>query len=149
MRITDTLLSPNGRITRAGFWGAWLAVIFLTLVAGLTLAMLGDYVTQQGGDGLLASLADDLKRPLWIGLLLALPVAWMAFCLVVKRWHDRGRSGWWLLLALVPLIGQVWALVECGFLAGTRGGNKYGPSPLRGRYDHALHFGDEIPEDMA
>lgn len=149
MRITDTLLSPNGRITRLGFWGAWLGVAFIVLVAAFSLAMLADYAGQSIDSRWAAPFGEEVSRPQWIGLLLALPVAWMAFCLLVKRWHDRGRSGWWLLLVLVPVLGQVWALVECGFLAGSRTGNKYGPSPAGGRYDHALHFGDEIPEDMA
>ena len=145
MRITDTLLSPNGRLTRAGFWGAWLGIALVTVMAAFSLAKLADYLTIKGG-GLITG---EIDRPLWIALMLAIPLTWMAFCLLVKRWHDRGRSGWWLILALVPLVGQVWALVECGFLAGTRGGNKYGPSPLRTRYDHALHFGEDITDDMA
>ena len=149
MRVTDTLLSPNGRITRLGFWGAWLALAFITIVAGFGLAMLADYLVEQIDNPTLAPLADPANRSVGIALILAIPLTWMAFCLLVKRWHDRGRSGWWLLFALIPIIGQLWAIIECGFLAGTRGGNKYGPSPLGGRYDHALHFGDEIPEDMA
>lgn len=57
----------------------------------------------------------------------------LAFVLVieittpVKRWHDRGKSGWWILINLVPGIGQLWSLIETGFLPGTRGPNRYGP----------------------
>jgi uncharacterized membrane protein YhaH (DUF805 family) len=149
MRITDILLSPNGRITRLGFWGAWLAVLFIVVVAGFSLMTLAEFSAQKGGFRPPVLGDDAYGRFAWIGLVLAVPVAWMVFCVLVKRWHDRGRSGWWLLVALVPVIGQLWALIECGFLAGSRAGNKYGPSPSRGRYDHALHFGDEIPEDMA
>jgi uncharacterized membrane protein YhaH (DUF805 family) len=32
----------------------------------------------------------------------------------------------------VPIIGPIWALVECGFLRGTEGPNAYGPDPLAG-----------------
>ena len=48
----------------------------------------------------------------------------------VKRWHDRGKSGWWVLIALIPLVGPIWAIIETGFLPGTSGPNEYGPDPL-------------------
>jgi uncharacterized membrane protein YhaH (DUF805 family) len=43
----------------------------------------------------------------------------------VKRLHDRGRSGWFMLIALIPFVG-LWLLVEVGFLAGTPAPNEYG-----------------------
>jgi uncharacterized membrane protein YhaH (DUF805 family) len=43
----------------------------------------------------------------------------------VKRAHDRDRSGWFVLLGLVPLV-NLWVVVELGFLAGTPGANTYG-----------------------
>ncbi|WP_200909146.1 DUF805 domain-containing protein [Aliiroseovarius crassostreae] len=48
-----------------------------------------------------------------------------------RRLHDTSRSGWWLLLGFVPLIGGIILIV---FLAlhGTRGDNRYGPDPLDG-----------------
>ena len=48
----------------------------------------------------------------------------------IKRWHDRDKSGWWMLIALIPVIGWIWVLVELGFLRGTEGPNQYGPDPL-------------------
>ena len=44
----------------------------------------------------------------------------------IKRFHDRDKSGWWMLLLLVPIIGGLWLLIELGFLAGTPGPNRYG-----------------------
>lgn len=45
-----------------------------------------------------------------------------------RRLHDTDRSGWWLLIVLVPLVGGIVLLV---FLctAGAPGANKYGPDP--------------------
>jgi hypothetical protein len=37
---------------------------------------------------------------------------------VVRRFRDRGKSGWWALLYIVPGIGWLWILIECGFLPG-------------------------------
>lgn len=46
----------------------------------------------------------------------------------VRRLHDTGRSGWWLLIALIPLIGAIVLLVF--FVQdGTPGANRFGPSP--------------------
>lgn len=46
----------------------------------------------------------------------------------VRRLHDTDRSGWWLLIALVPLIGGIIRLVFM-VLDGTPGNNRYGPNP--------------------
>ena len=52
----------------------------------------------------------------------------------VKRLHDRGRSGWWMLFfVLVPVVGQIWGLVSLGFMEGAAGANRYGDDPLAGR----------------
>jgi uncharacterized membrane protein YhaH (DUF805 family) len=46
----------------------------------------------------------------------------------VRRLHDTDRSGWWMLIALVPLVGGIVLLVFfC--LEGTRGANKHGADP--------------------
>jgi uncharacterized membrane protein YhaH (DUF805 family) len=50
-------------------------------------------------------------------------------CVKIKRWHDRDKSAIWSLIALAPFIGSMWAFVECGFLEGTRGDNRFGPPP--------------------
>jgi uncharacterized membrane protein YhaH (DUF805 family) len=47
----------------------------------------------------------------------------------IKRWHDRDKSGWWMLITLVPIIGAIWLLIELGFLKGTPGPNQFG-SPV-------------------
>ena len=53
--------------------------------------------------------------------------------LSVKRWHDRNKSGRWVLINLVPVVGWLWHLIECGFLRGTIGPNRFGQDPLRPR----------------
>ena len=51
----------------------------------------------------------------------SLALMWVSFASVVRRFHDRGRSGWWALLYFVPFIGWLWILIECGFLPGKPG----------------------------
>lgn len=44
----------------------------------------------------------------------------------VKRWHNRNKSGWWVLINCVPLIGAIWVFVEAGPLAGDQASNNFG-----------------------
>jgi len=46
----------------------------------------------------------------------------------VRRLHDIDRTGWWLLIALVPLVGAI-VLLVFAVQAGTQGDNQYGPDP--------------------
>ena len=61
-------------------------------------------------------------------------------CVLSKRLHDRGRSGWWAaLVLLVPdnffdgffVLVALWALIDLGAMPGEHGANRYGPNPLR------------------
>ena len=61
--------------------------------------------------------------------ILAIIAIYPSIAVSVKRCHDRDRSGWFLLLGLIPLV-NIWVLVELGFLKGTTGENKYGSDPL-------------------
>ena len=47
----------------------------------------------------------------------------------IKRCHDRNKTGWFLLVGLIPLVG-IWLLIELWFLKGTDGTNQYGRDPL-------------------
>lgn len=52
----------------------------------------------------------------------------------VRRLHDMGRSGWWLLIALIPLVGII-LLIVWFCQPGQDGTNKYGPDVEAGRND--------------
>ena len=56
-------------------------------------------------------------------------IFWPLLALQTKRWHDRGKSGWWTLISLIPIIGAAWQLIELGFLDGTYDDNQFGPVP--------------------
>jgi uncharacterized membrane protein YhaH (DUF805 family) len=53
---------------------------------------------------------------------------YMGLAVNVKRCHDRGHSGWFVLLSLIPLV-NIWYVVEVCFLAGQNGPNRFGPDP--------------------
>ncbi len=63
-------------------------------------------------------------------LILAVLVIWTGLAIEMKRWHDRGKSGLWVLLPLVPIAGPIWAFIELGVCVGTLGPNAYGPAPM-------------------
>ena len=106
--------SLRGRIGRRQFW--WHGVLGL-LMAGLVLMALLEIA------GVAPERAEQLAN---------LVILWPMIAISVKRWHDRDRSGWWVLLVLVPtVIGQLWALIDNGFVAGTKGPNRFGEVPPR------------------
>ena len=121
----ELFLSPHGRTARAPFWIAAAALFLLSAiyeaVAGPTLRLLTFWFVYPA---LLASGA----------------------CVLSKRLHDRGRSGWWAALvllafvmiwpnpraatAVVALPVMIWAVVELAILPGEQGANRFGPSTL-------------------
>ncbi|EDL65650.1 Integral membrane protein [Bacillus sp. SG-1] len=58
------------------------------------------------------------------GLFIILPVV----AVNVRRLHDIGRSGWWMLIGLVPVFGPI-ALFVLAFMDSEEGSNQYGPNP--------------------
>lgn len=62
-----------------------------------------------------------------LGAIYALGVLIPSIAVGARRMHDTGRSGWWLLLGLIPVIGLV--LIIFFVLDSTPGDNQYGPNP--------------------
>ena len=109
------LTSFDGRIGRQSFWMCIIVFIVAGAVAGVLDSVFG--TVSDGGMGV-------------IGIIVSLAMIYPALAVYAKRWHDRGKSGWWTLIGLVPIIGGIWLLVELGFLKGTDGPNHYGPDPV-------------------
>ena len=64
----------------------------------------------------------------WLNLVYSLAVLIPGIAVSVRRLHDTNRSGWWLLIALVPFVGVIILLVFM-FLDSQPGDNQYGPNP--------------------
>ncbi|MFR9126546.1 DUF805 domain-containing protein [Acidaminococcus intestini] len=47
----------------------------------------------------------------------------------VRRAHDLGRSGWYLLWSIVPLV-NIYIAIRISFIEGEKGPNRFGPDPL-------------------
>jgi uncharacterized membrane protein YhaH (DUF805 family) len=66
-----------------------------------------------------------------IGQLFNLAAFLPSIAVAVRRLHDLDRSGWWILLIFLPLIGAV-VLIVWYCTRGTEGPNQFGPDPLTG-----------------
>jgi len=81
-------------------------------------------------------LPDGLASPALLPILAF--IAWLGLVSNIRRYHDRNKSGWWLLFGFIPLIGALWQIIELGFLSGTRGDNDYGPAVGGGSADSEI-----------
>jgi uncharacterized membrane protein YhaH (DUF805 family) len=121
----------------SGMWGFSVAVLSMAIEIFLVQHM-------GGGAGLWLFL---------VALALCLVLGWMVIAVASKRLHDRGKSGWWLLIFVVAPLAldfaaglaassatgslfvylgfflHLWSFVEMGCLAGVSGNNEYGPDP--------------------
>ncbi len=117
----NLLFGYEGRIGRGAWWFARLVVLAI-IVAVLVLA----YVLQDENGNLQSDFASLIVG--FVGLA-ALPIIfWINVVTTIKRYHDRGKVGYWVLLMFVPYIGVLWQFVECGFFAGDDYDNEYGPA---------------------
>ena len=122
----QTFTSFQGRIPRMTFW---LGVLILMIIQWVLFALFGGMamMSMDMNDPAAAEQMMSKMLPLY---LISLVFLWPSLALYAKRWHDRGKSGWWTLILLVPLVGFFWFLIECGFLRGSEGANRFGNDPI-------------------
>ena len=104
----------NGRATRGEYWYFALFNVIISIVLLVIDVVIGTY-SAEAGLGLL-------------GGVYALAVLIPSIAVGVRRLHDTGRSGWWLLIVLIPLIGAIVLLVFT-VQDSKPGENQYGPNP--------------------
>lgn len=114
----DHYVNFEGRASRAAYWWWVLFAFIVNIVASFVDRALGwDYVVQgySTGSGPIATV---------VALALLLP----GLSVAVRRLHDTGRSGWWLLISVIPVIGWIMLLVFM-LQPGTPGPNQFGAPP--------------------
>lgn len=118
LTLKQVLFSFQGRLGRAAYWltllGMWVAIM---VIVGIIMAI-SPSAAENNGEAPAAFIA--------FVLLAIIPVVWISLAIQIKRWHDRNKSGWWIFIQIVPVIGPFWVLIENGFLSGTDGVNDYG-----------------------
>jgi uncharacterized membrane protein YhaH (DUF805 family) len=130
MNYQQLLFSFNGRIRRMHYWLAAIGTsIAISIIITIVMMVFGGGAAAMAQNGSNGGAAGMGIVAVIICLALAVVAAWIGLALQIKRWHDRDKSWVWIFINLIPFIGALWALVECGFLDGTPGPNRFGPSP--------------------
>ena len=112
--LTKKYACFSGRARRQEYW---LFVLF-NFIAAFVVGFIG---------GILAG-ATGVAAFAFPGTIYNLAVLIPGFAVLFRRLHDRGRSGWWWLIAFIPLIGWIVLIVFC-CLDSQPGDNQYGPNP--------------------
>ena len=104
----------SGRSRRMEYWYFVLFNLVVYIVLSLIDGLLGTFNIVQGV-GLLSGIY-------------SLAVLIPTLALWVRRLHDIDRTGWWVLINLIPLVGTI-VLLVFALTPGTPGSNQYGPDP--------------------
>lgn len=104
----------QGRAQRKEYWMFTLFNFLAMVLLGLVGALLGG-----GGEGGLGDVLQGLY-----GIAVLVP----GIAVTVRRLHDIGKSGWWGLVALIPLIGSL-ILIYFAVKDSQPETNEYGPNP--------------------
>ncbi len=100
----------NGRSSRSEYWWWILFIIIATVVVAVVDGIIGTF---------------PILLFLWL-LATFLP----GLAVEIRRLHDLDKSGWWILIGLIPLIGSIIMLIW--FVSrGTEGSNLHGEDPLQ------------------
>ncbi|WP_284650848.1 DUF805 domain-containing protein [Flavobacterium terrisoli] len=112
--VFENYANFNGRARRSEYWYYTLMNLIVAIVA----------IMIDGGLG-----TNFAPLPYgWVYAIYALAVFLPGLAVAVRRLHDVGKSGWFLFIALIPLVGAIW-LIVLFFTEGNRGENQYGSDP--------------------
>ncbi|MBU2949924.1 DUF805 domain-containing protein [Tamlana agarivorans] len=115
LKVLKQYADFKGRARRKEFWMFLLFSFLVSAVASILDNVLGLTFKDYGGNGPILGL---------YSLFVLIP----GLAVTVRRLHDIGKSGWWLFIGLIPLIGAIWLLIlYCK--DSEAGSNKWGPNP--------------------
>tara|TARA_B100000927_G_scaffold279660_1_gene263429 strand:+ start:380 stop:772 length:393 start_codon:yes stop_codon:yes gene_type:complete len=121
--MRDNYINFKGRARRKEYW--MFTLVYVIILMGCTALdnMLGTVFMMDGG-----ALGEISMGYGWAYTICGLVHFLPALSLVVRRLHDVGKSGWFYLIILIPIIGVIWLLVlYC--TEGQKQDNKWGPDP--------------------
>ncbi|TMU50923.1 DUF805 domain-containing protein [Flagellimonas algicola] len=116
LQVIKNYANFKGRARRAEYWMFTLFCLFFSLFA-VALDNVFEIAMANIGFG-----------PLYI--LYVLAVFLPALSATVRRLHDVGKSGWTLLILLIPIVGVLWVFLQL-IKNGIREENQYGPCPKK------------------
>jgi uncharacterized membrane protein YhaH (DUF805 family) len=110
----------SGRARRKEFWMFVLFNVIVSVILGILDAVL--FNTGENSAGVLGSI---------YSLVVLIP----SLAVSVRRLHDIGRTGWWVLVGLIPILGWI-VLIIFYVKEGDPGANEYGPNPKEIGYNY-------------
>lgn len=125
--VRDNFANFNGRARRKEYWMFLLFNLVVSGILSIVDQLFG--MTLESGAGIL-------------GAVYSLAVLIPAIAASIRRLHDVGKSGWFLLLAFVPCVGGIY-LLYLMIQDGEPGVNAYGPNPKD--LDNTNSFGNFPP----
>lgn len=99
------ILTIDGRARRSEFWWFQLGIIVINAVVSLLI----------GQKGL-------------VQYIISIVISLASLTAGIRRLHDTGKSGWWMLLELIPAVGSI-VLIIFWVMDSQPGANQYGPNP--------------------
>lgn len=117
IKVLKNFTDFQGRARRKEYWMFVLLNIVISIILGTIDMLLG--FDMETGYGVLSGL---------YSLFIIIP----SIAVAVRRFHDTGRSGWWLLIGLVPIVGWI-ILIIFLVLDSQKDANKWGENP-KGAY---------------
>jgi nitrate/nitrite transporter NarK len=132
--LMGKLFSFRGRIPRASFWGRMILTGILTLFVYLMTSLIATHGAHlyAPGEGIHHIIESVFVVPnanvyfLTFRIAWLMVVGWVCVALQIKRWHDLGRTGWLVLINLIPVVGSLISLIVLGFFKGISDANKFG-----------------------
>jgi len=131
--VRDNYANFEGRARRKEYWMFFLANLIISAVFGIL--------------GQIASLFTYVSGLVSLALLIP------GIAVTVRRLHDTNKSGWFILVALIPFIGWIYLLYLL-VLEGDKASNQYGPDPkaIENGSNHPFNqsqdpFGSSRPQD--
>jgi uncharacterized membrane protein YhaH (DUF805 family) len=102
-----------GRARRSEYWWFVLFNVIVSIVAAII-------------DGAAGTDLENSSTGV-VGGIVALALILPSLAVTARRLHDTGRSGWWILIGIIPLIGAIILIVFA--CQDSDGVNQYGPNP--------------------
>lgn len=119
LKVLQNYTAFSGRARRSEYW----YFVLFNMIFAIT-AMIIDNVL-----GTTFKMGYGVSLPYgYVYLLYILVVMIPSLAVAVRRLHDVGKSGWFFLIALIPIIGSIWLLVLLA-TDSIQGDNKYGANP--------------------
>ena len=120
LKVLRNYLTFSGRARRREYW----MFVLISMLIGVALTLV-----ETGGK------IPDPDQYTVLPSLYYLAVFLPGLAVAIRRLHDTGRSGWWLLIGIIPFLGSVVLLVFMCLDSDAE--NKYGPNPKTPVDEHA------------